>query len=96
MADMRRLTSVYFAKALRNWRQAYDITQDDIATKLGIAKSTVSDVETGRSGPWNRNRIRKLSSEFGLAALEAEALEDAAWEDFSVWFEGKGEANVGR
>ena len=92
----RRLTSVYFAKALRDWRQAYNITQEDVATRLGIAKSTVSDVETGRSGPWNRNRIRKLSKEFDLVALEAIALEDAAWEDFSVWFEGKGEANVGR
>ena len=92
----RRLTSVYFAKALRDWRQAYDITQDDIANKLGMAKSTVSDVETGRSGPWNLNRIRKLSKEFDLAALEKEALVDAAWEDFCVWFEGKGEANVGR
>ena len=91
----RRLTSVFFAKSLRSWRNAHDITQDEVAAKLGIAKSTVSDVETGRSGPWTRGRIRKLTKEFGLAALEAEALEDAAWEDFCIWFEGKGEANVG-
>jgi predicted transcriptional regulator len=92
---MAVLRSGYFAKALRGWRQAYDITQDEVATKLGIAKSTVSDVETGRSGPWNRVRIKKLSTAFALAELESTALEDAAWEDFCVWFEGKGEANVG-
>jgi transcriptional regulator with XRE-family HTH domain len=52
-----RLTGIYVAairtrmSSLRAWRKANDLSLDDVASKLGIAVSSLSRIELGQQWP---------------------------------------------
>ena len=71
---------------LRNMRQRAVMSQEDLAEKSGVARDTISKLETGQRGAYP-STIRKLAASLdveprmllgGVEYLEEEPAEDAA------------------
>lgn len=52
---------------LREWRLSTNLTQRELASRLGVSQSFVGNIEAGRSEP-SRNFLRKLTETFDVSA----------------------------
>lgn len=53
-------------KIVRGLRVKEDITQEELATRLGIAQTRVSEIESGK-GAISRNMAKKLADAFNIS-----------------------------
>ena len=55
------------ASPVKQWRQDHDILQKDLAAKMGMSPSTLSQKENGHLD-WNRSDLAFLKQEKGLSS----------------------------
>lgn len=53
---------------IKELRRALDLTQDEFGGRIGITKSSISTMESGRSNP-SEQTLRSMCREFGAAYL---------------------------
>ena len=55
------MTTINYAERIRNERKKANLTQAELATKLGIQQSTVASWETGANTPRMKNLLKMAS-----------------------------------
>lgn len=53
---------------IKELRRALDLTQDEFGGRIGITKSSISTMESGRSNP-SEQTLRSMCREFGVSYL---------------------------
>lgn len=51
---------------IKQLRQALDLTQDEFGGRIGVTKSSISTMESGRSNP-SEQTLRSMHREFGVS-----------------------------
>lgn len=54
---------------LREWRQYFDINQDEAAARVGIDRTTLSKIERGQL-PYNQDFLERLAVAYGCEAVD--------------------------
>ena len=83
-----------FAERLRAWRRAAGLTQQVVATALGVERSTYTYYETGKTKP-DLNTLVRLAQMFGVSTdeLVGKVTTPTAFRDGDALFE---DASVAR
>jgi predicted ATPase/transcriptional regulator with XRE-family HTH domain len=69
--------NISFGRQLKQLRKAHDLTQADLARRVGCAEVTIQKIETGALRP-SRQIASRLADEFGLDSQERAAFVEAA------------------
>lgn len=67
-----------FGGLLRKHRKQRDLSLGQMAERIDVAPSYLSDVELGRRNPFKREMIDKIGEQFEMSAQEVNELIDAA------------------
>lgn len=65
---------------IKQLRQALGLTQDELGSRIGITKSSISTMESGRSNP-SEQTLRSMCREFGASYLWLTTGEGSMFED---------------
>ena len=65
---------------IKELRRALDLTQEEFGGRMGITKSSISTMESGRSNP-SEQTLRSMCREFGASYLWLTTGEGAMFED---------------
>lgn len=64
-ADLEKaIGPLTFGRVLKSWRQCEELSQKDLAKKLGVTPSTLADLESGRRIP-SLKRAEKIAKKMG-------------------------------
>ncbi|PTJ92077.1 helix-turn-helix domain-containing protein [Staphylococcus simulans] len=58
-----------FGQNIKQIRKRMNITQSELATKMGISQSYLSDIENGRKNP-SIKTVKKLADSLGLSVTD--------------------------
>ena len=58
-----------FGEKIREARKKLNMSQDDLAEKIGVSRRTITSWETGRALPRTRNVYEKLSEALNTSGL---------------------------
>jgi len=65
-----------FAEAVRSARVKAGMTQEELATAIGVSRRTINAYENGKSWPKNHNRYKQLARSLGVTVSSLTLVEE--------------------